>query len=186
MYNAEHANSRQIFHRAKHRVKQSSPSALGFSGTDAAFDHAQNSARPTQAATPTNRDVEAQHKVAIQFAQAFQSGDASQIAKLLAVDVRFIADGGGKAAAARRALDGREDLLNMFVGLHRSAHATGLASQAEWEVLEVNSRPALVVRFDGEVDTVFVLDIQQGTVHNIQAIRNPDKLVYLKRQLLTQ
>ena len=180
------ANSRQIFHRAKDRVRQSSP-------LDLVSTRAENSAHSAHATIAANHELESQHKelesrhkVATQFAQAFQSGDASQLAKLLSVDVRFIADGGGKASAARRPLEGRDDVLNLFVGLHRSAQSNGMASQAKFDVLEVNSQPALVVRIAGQLDTVFVLNIQQGTVRGIQAVRNPDKLAYLKRQLLTQ
>jgi RNA polymerase sigma factor (sigma-70 family) len=184
-------NSRQLFHRAKDRVKQTSPAALGVSRKDVMSDRPENttqsnSTHSAPTTTATNRDLEARHKVATQFAQAFQSGDASQLATLLAADVHFIADGGGKASAARRPLEGREEVLSLFVGLHRSAQSTGLASQAKFDVLEVNSQPALLVRVAGELDTVFVLSIQDGTVRGIQAVRNPDKLAYLKRQLLTQ
>jgi RNA polymerase sigma factor (sigma-70 family) len=172
------ANSRQIFHRAKDRVRQSSPA-------DFISGRSENAELAAQT-TATNREMEEQHKVASQFARAFQSGDASQLAKLLAVDVRFIADGGGKASAAKRPLAGREDVLNLFIGLHRSAQSTGMAAQAKLDVLEVNSQPAIVVRVGGEVDTVFVFSIQDGAVRGIQAVRNPDKLAYLKRQLVAQ
>lgn len=186
------ANSRQLFHRAKDRVKQTSPADFVSSKnvvsgrSNIASDAKEHSLHSAQSPTATNRDLESRHKVALQFAQAFQSGDASQLAKLLAADVRFVADGGGKASAARRPVEGRDDVLNLFIGLHRSAHATGHASQATWELLEVNSQPALVVRIAGELDTVFVLNIEEGSVRGIQAVRNPDKLAYLKRQLLTQ
>jgi RNA polymerase sigma factor (sigma-70 family) len=173
------ANSRQLFHRAKDRVRQTSPA-------DFTSGRTENATQSAHTGTATNRDLDAQHEVAAQFAQAFQSGDASQLAKLLAVDVRLIADGGGKALAARRPLEGREEVLNLFVGLHRTAHASGVASRARLDVLEVNSQPALVVRVGGELDTVFVLNIEEGAVRGIQVLRNPDKLAYLKRQLLTQ
>jgi RNA polymerase sigma factor (sigma-70 family) len=172
-------NSRQIFHRAKDRVRQSSPA-------DFMSVRTENATHSAQTSTAANREIEGNHKVAAQFAQAFQSGDASQLAKLLAVDVKFIADGGGKASAARRPLEGREDVLNLLVGLHRSAQASGLASRARLDVLEVNSEPALVVRVDGEVETVFVLSIKDGAIRGMQVVRNPDKLAYLRRQLLTQ
>ncbi len=168
------ANSRQMFHRAKDKVRETSPA--NFTGQkDAA-----------QITKDTNVELEARHDVAAQFAHAFQSGDVLQLTELLAADVRFTADGGGKVSAARRPLLGREEVLNFLVGLYRTAQASGIASLVTLNVLEVNSQPALVLRVGGELDGVFVLSIEAGTIWGIQVIRNPDKLVYLKRQLLSQ
>ena len=168
-------NSRQMFHRAKDKVRRTSPANFTLGRKEAA-----------QATTDANLELEARHNVAARFAQAFRSGDALQLTELLAADVRFTADGGGKVSAARRPLAGREEVLNFLVGLYRTAQASGIASQVTLNVLEVNSQPALALRVGGELDGVFVLSIGQGTIWGIQVIRNPDKLVYLKRQLLAQ
>jgi RNA polymerase sigma factor (sigma-70 family) len=173
------ANSRQLFHRAKERVGKISPANFALGRTEAGTPLA-------HVATETNHELEARHDVAARFAQAFRSGDALQLTELLAADVRFTADGGGKVSAARRPLAGREEVLNFLVGLYRTAQASGIASQVTLSVLEVNSQPALVLRIGGELDGVFVLSIEEGTIWGIQVIRNPDKLVYLKRQLMAQ
>jgi RNA polymerase sigma factor (sigma-70 family) len=172
------ANSRQMFHRAKDKVRQTSPANLGPGRTEFGT--------PSAHKTETDHSMESRHDVAARFAQAFRSGDALKLTELLAADVRFTADGGGKVSAARRPLAGREEVLNFLVGLYRTAHASGVASQVTLNVLEVNSQPALVLRIAGELDGVFVLSIEEGTIWGIQVIRNPDKLVYLKRQLLAQ
>ena len=151
------ANCRQLLHRARSKIRASRPAG--------------------------RKDPEARRALAAKFAEAFRSGDASQLAQLLAADVTFVADGGGKAAAARRPLQGRDAVLKLLVGLHRSGVATGVASQARIDVVDVNSEPALVLRVGGELDAVFVLAIDDDRVAAIRVVRNPDKLAYLKRQI---
>jgi RNA polymerase sigma-70 factor, ECF subfamily len=153
------ANSRQLLHRAKAKV------------------------RPGQGKAEAAHAPEAHRELASRFAEAFQSGDAETLTRLLAADVTFVSDGGGKVAAARRPLAGRDDVLKLLVGLHRSAHATGLASQITGQVTEVNQEPALVVRIGGQLDGVFVLSTDGRTISGISVVRNPDKLVFLNRQL---
>ena len=137
--------------------------------------------RPGRAAG--RRDPEARRALAAQFAEAFQSGDTARLAQLLAADVTFVADGGGKAAAARRPLQGRDSVLKLLAGLHRSVVASGIAQQARFEIVEVNSEPALAWRVGRELDSVFVLAIDGDRVADIRVVRNPDKLAYLKRQI---
>jgi RNA polymerase sigma-70 factor (TIGR02957 family) len=153
------ANSRQLLHRARAKVRS---------------EHS----RPEVAHAP-----EAHRQLATRFAEAFQSGDASTLTQLLAEDVTFVSDGGGKVASARRPLAGREQVLKFLVGLHRTAQATGIASQITGAVTEVNREPALIVHIAGQLDGVFVLSIGDGAVASIRVVRNPDKLVFLNRQL---
>jgi RNA polymerase sigma-70 factor (ECF subfamily) len=152
-------NSRQLLHRAKAKV------------------------RPERSRPDTVHAPEAHRELATRFAEAFQSGDASTLTQLLAEDVTFVADGGGKVASARRPLSGRDQVLKFLVGLHRTAQATGIASQITGQVTEVNQEPALVVHIRGQLDGVFVLSIEDSTVASIRVVRNPDKLVFLNRQL---
>lgn len=166
------ANSRQLFHRAKTKIRLR-PDLRG-------TEHAGHGRRSGSEASD---DQDSQRAIAVQFAEAFQSGDPAQLTELLAADVHFVADGGGRVPTARRPLAGRTDVLNLLMGLHRTAYANGFAAQATIEIMPVNSEPALIVRLAGELDTVFVLNIAEGTVRGIQVIRNPEKLVYLKRQL---
>lgn len=166
------ANSRQLFHRAK--------SKLRFADSRMKDGGAADRAR-TRLASDSSR--EARVAIANQFAQAFRSGDASALTQLLARDVGFVADGGGKVAAARRPLFGRDDVTKLLVGLNRAAQALGLLARATLHVTEVNSEPAMVIRLDGQIDGVFVLSIADGAVRNIRVVRNPDKLAYLDRQL---
>jgi len=151
------ANCRQLLHRARSKIRPDRPSGWN--------------------------NPEARRALAEKFAEAFRSGDASQLAQLLAADVTFVADGGGKAAAAGRPLHGRDTVLKLLVGLYRSGVGSGVASQAQVHVVDVNSEPALVLRIGGELEAVFVLAVDADRVAAIRVVRNPDKLSYLKRQI---
>ena len=153
------ANSRQLFHRAKVKIRRPRLEAERAQGR------------------------EARRAVAARFAEAFQAGDASGLTALLAADVTFVADGGGKAVAIRKPMAGRDTVVKLLVGFNRSARASGLAAQASMDVSEINAEAALVVRVHDRLDGVFVLSIADGVITSIQVVRNPDKLSDLERQL---
>ena len=170
------ANSRQLFHRARTKVRMTADGDVGALNRN-------RTARPARVIKDGPEARDARRSIAARFARAFQSSDASELAELLAADVRFVADGGGKAAAARRPFAGREDVVSLLVGFVRSARASGLASRATMELREVNSEAAVVLRVDGQLESVFVLGIDGGAITDIRVVRNPDKLAYLGRQL---
>ena len=167
------ANSRQLFHRAKTSVRLSAAP-----GADKADPTRRALPRPTSKVSREERLA-----LASRFAQAFRSADASQLTELLAADVSFMADGGGKVAAARRPLLGRDDVVKLLIGLNRSAETTGLAARATFHVIEANAEPAVVIRVDGRLDGVWVFSVADGAIAGIRVVRNPDKLAYLDRQL---
>jgi len=159
------ANSRQLLHRAKERLR----------GADTSVPEAAASVKAS--ATYASREV------AERFAAVFYAGDAAGFAGLLADDVTFISDGGGKVSAARRPLAGRDTVVHLLVGIHRGARALGLAQVASVTPVEVNGEPAVAVRIDGRLDSIYVLSPRDGGVGRISVIRNPDKLAYIARQL---
>jgi RNA polymerase sigma-70 factor (ECF subfamily) len=150
-------NSRQLLHRAKARLTK---------------------ARPTLTGT-----AESRRAIAERFARAFGSGDAAALTAMLARDVGMWSDGGGKASAARRPLLGCEEVANFLVGLHRTAAHAGLLSRASTVIEDVNSEPALILRVDGRLESVFVLSIEGETVSGIRVVRNPDKLAHIGSKL---
>ena len=150
-------NSRQLFHRAKQRL---------------------TSERPRLTGTPTSRRAAAER-----FARAFASGDGSELMTMLRNDVSMWTDGGGKATAARRPLIGRDEVVNFLVGLYRTAQTTGRLPDVSWAIEEVNSEPALVVRLDQHLESIFVVSIDNDVISEIRVIRNPDKLARIDRQM---
>ena len=151
-------NSRQLLHRAKARL------AAG---------------RPTLSGTAVSRRA-----VAERFARAFSDGDGAQLKSLLTQDVGMWSDGGGKALAAKRPLAGRDEVLNFLLGLYRTAHTLGVARDATFEIRDVNAEPAIVLWVGQRLESVFVLSIGDvDTISAIRAVRNPDKLARIDRQL---
>jgi RNA polymerase sigma-70 factor, ECF subfamily len=150
-------NSRQLLHRAKARLQDGRP-------------------RPTGTA-PSRRAI------AERFARAFSSGNGAELTALLAEDVSMLSDGGGKVSAARRPLDGREQVLNFLIGVHRIAEKAGLIGRASLRIEDVNAEPALILRLERRLESVFVFSIDDDAITAIRVVRNPDKLAYIERQL---
>ena len=105
---------------------------------------------------------------------------------MLADDVGFWSDGGGKVLAARRPIFGRDSVVQVLVGIRRTAPSLGIALDAVTiDVVEVNHEPALVLRVSGHIDSVYTLSIEDDAIAAIRIVRNPDKLRFLDRQLLS-
>jgi RNA polymerase sigma-70 factor (ECF subfamily) len=151
------ANSRQILHRARERVAAGRPRA--------------------------DSDEPIKRELARRFVAAFTSGDATELTNLLAADVKFFGDGGGKVAAARRPLVGREAVLNLLSGIRRSAAVQGVLPEVRIEMIDVNFDPAFVIRLAGRLDSVYSLEISDHAVQALRVVRNPDKLAFIERQL---
>jgi RNA polymerase sigma factor (sigma-70 family) len=152
-------SSRQLLHRAKTKVAEGRWRLTG---------------------TTTSRRA-----VASRFAQAMLSGDDAALRSMLAADVGLWSDGGGKVLAARRPLLGRDEVVKFLVGLHRTAFSR-VGPEGSAEMTEVNREPALVMRFRGELDSVYVISIEGDAISGVRIIRNPDKLAYIEHQLASQ
>jgi RNA polymerase sigma-70 factor (ECF subfamily) len=152
------ANCRQLFHRAKTRVA---------------------------GRRPRFRDAaDAKHPLVSRFVNALRDGDGEALTSVLAEDVGFWSDGGGKVLAARRPVFGRESVVQVLVGIRRTAPAIGIPLDAVTiDLVEVNHEPALLLRIAGRVDSVYTLTIEDDAIAAIRIVRNPDKLRFLERQL---
>jgi len=72
-------------------------------------------------------------------------------------------------------------VLKLLVGLRRTA--APFAASLSSDVAIVNGEPAIVVRVGDQIDSVYVCSIADGVIVTIRAVRNPEKLEYLKAQL---
>jgi hypothetical protein len=57
-----------------------------------------------------------------------------------------------------------------------------IAATASIEPAQVNGYPALILRFDGEIDTVIAVRIDDGLITGLYAVRNPQKLSHMERE----
>jgi RNA polymerase sigma-70 factor (ECF subfamily) len=73
--------------------------------------------------------------------------------------------------------------LAPVVGADRVAHVLGrIATTASLRPAQVNGHPALIVRRDGEVDTVLAVRLDDGLISGLYAVRNPAKLSHMRRE----
>jgi RNA polymerase sigma-70 factor, ECF subfamily len=116
-------------------------------------------------------DPQQTEQITAQFLAAAASGDVDALIGMLAPDVKWIADGGGKVSAARKPVVGATKVARAIVGLVRR----GLVDM-RIELVTANSAPAVLVYSGDQVDIVIAVDVVDGKIANFYAIRNPEKL----------
>ena len=139
---------RQLFNRAKDRIAAE---------------------RPRFQANP-----EEHRRLLEEFMRAARNGDLDGLTNLLAEDVTFWADGGGKVrGAALQPVRGRADVARFVIGVTARFTPAG----AQLAVADVNGKPTLLIRHpDGTPAIVVSIDVNRSRIRNIWAIGNPDKL----------
>lgn len=152
------AACRQLFHRARLRIAER---------------------------RPRNRFVDNEKRALVsRFVEAMRTADGAELTRVLAEDVGFWGDGGGKVIATRRPITGRERVVKMLLGFRRTAAAAGIAlHRVSLEIAEVNYEPAMIIRVDGKIDSVYTCSLAGGFIDGLRVVRNPDKLAYISRQL---
>jgi RNA polymerase sigma-70 factor (ECF subfamily) len=110
-------------------------------------------------------------RITTDFLAAATTGDVEQLMATLAPDVVWTADSNGKASAARRPVLGAEKVAKLVLGLLRTAGSLGRIEPAVY-----NNTPAMVLRLDDHLECVITLEITDGRITNLYAMRNPDKL----------
>jgi RNA polymerase sigma-70 factor, ECF subfamily len=108
------------------------------------------------------------------FMLAAGSGDLDGLVGLLAEDVIFWADGGGKVrGAALQPIYGRIAVASFVIGVTSRFTPSG----AGFLVTDVNGKPTLLIRHaDGKAAYVVSIAVGEKGISNIWAIANPDKL----------
>ena len=111
-----------------------------------------------------------------EFLAAVTEGDLAGLERLLADDVVFYADGGGKAPAIQHPLHGATPVARFLLGLVRRGRPMGV----RLEPVVANAQPALrLATSDGAVLGVLSFEIADGRVVAFRNQINPDKLGHL-------
>jgi RNA polymerase sigma-70 factor (ECF subfamily) len=122
---------------------------------------------------------EAHRQILTHFTQAVSQGELAGLLELLADDVELWADGGGKALGAIASpLHGREAVSSFLLASRRF-----VSPSSQIDVVEINGAPALMVQVGGKARVILSLGIDQGQVHAIWVMGNPDKLQSLNQVL---
>jgi RNA polymerase sigma-70 factor (ECF subfamily) len=105
------------------------------------------------------------------FLAACYSGDVRGLLELMSPDVGVVADGGGKAKAARRPVVGADKVARLLVGIA----GDGLGSLAV-RFARINGQVGVVAETSSAPVVVAIADVVDGLVHRVYIFANPDKL----------
>jgi RNA polymerase sigma-70 factor (ECF subfamily) len=110
------------------------------------------------------------------FLAACETGDVAGLERMLAEDVVFTGDGGGRGPAVREPVVGAVRVARFLAGLGRQLGRLGLRA----ELVEVNGGPGLrVLDPADDVLNVMAFDVAGGRVVAVHSVVNPDKLRHL-------
>jgi Sigma-70, region 4 len=144
------ANCRQIFARARQRID----------GQQARYEASR----------------EQSEALARSFLAAARDGDFGQLVDLLAADVAFYGDGGGKATSTPQPVFGRDKVAAFLLDLVGQA----MRWEITFEPVLVNGGPGLITHDpQGKVVSVLSIEVLDGVVQTVRGVTNPDKLQHL-------
>jgi len=121
-------------------------------------------------------DPEQTARITTEFMAAASSGDVQTVMSMLAPDVAWTADSGGKASAARRPVVGAQKVARAVVGLVSRGMQV---PDVRVEMVVCNAAPAVLLYRADHLEGVFTIEIVDGKITNFYAMRNPDKLAAL-------
>lgn len=113
------------------------------------------------------------------YLDVIRKGDTGRLEKMLYEDVLVVSDGGGKAAAFLKPVQGRSNVLALLMGLKNK-----FFDQVRVEFGEVNHMPALFYLGGDQPVTCQILIIENDQIVGSYIIRNPDKLKELEKKLV--
>jgi len=118
-------------------------------------------------------DPQQSEQITAQFLAAAASGDVEALISMLAPDVVWTADSGGKVSAARRPVVGAQKVAAVLIGIMRLGRRI---PDVRIETAICNSAPAVVVYSGDRLEGIFLVEVSDGKITNFYAIRNPEKL----------
>ncbi len=121
-------------------------------------------------------DPQRNAEITAQFLATAASGDVDALMAMLAPDVAWTADGGGKVSAARKPVVGAQRVARAIAGLVRRT-----AGRARLDMVTCNSAPAVLLYLDDQLEGVITVEIVDDKITNFYVMRNPDKLTTLAR-----
>ncbi len=118
-------------------------------------------------------DRREREKLAARFFDALREGDVEGLRELLAADVQFVGDGGGKAPQLARSIIGAEKVARVLASIFPWLVRIDVTVQPH----QVNGQPGAIFRDrDGKVLNAVALDVLDGRIQTIRSVQNPDKL----------
>ncbi|GAA0134527.1 RNA polymerase sigma-70 factor [Paenibacillus sp. YSY-4.3] len=105
------------------------------------------------------------------FLITLEQGDIDHLLSLLNEDVIFFADGGGKVLAFKHPIQTREQVARVLLDGFRTIQGT-----FQFETVPLNGETGIVIRSENEIVAAIFIQLQDGKLARMFAVRNPDKL----------
>ena len=112
-----------------------------------------------------------QKQITAQFLDASTKGDLQDLLLLLAKDVTFCSDGGGKVVAVLKPIYGAVKVARMLLAIRRKWLLNSVSHLAD-----INGQPGMIQYLDGHIHSVMTFEIVDGCIQSIYSVRNPEKL----------
>jgi RNA polymerase sigma-70 factor (ECF subfamily) len=123
--------------------------------------------------------ADTQRQLLTGFMQAVRAGEMTALMNLLAEDVTFWGDGGGKVkGAATHPIAGRLAVARFLLGTW-NVFRRSLPEGSRVELAEVNRQPALITRAGDRAFAVLTIEVDAQQIRTIRIIANPEKLAHV-------
>jgi len=113
------------------------------------------------------------------FLSATTDGNIDGLLSVLSTDVELHSAHGGKAQAARNTLRGAEVVSKFMLGLREKS--------CDWDVvpkvIPMNGRTGIAFILNGQLQSVFRFEVEDGRIARVYATVNPDKLAHVAEAL---
>jgi len=113
------------------------------------------------------------------FLDCWHQGDLQTLIALMAEDITFWSDGGGKVVAAQKPLYGCMKVARVLVAIRHSRLTPTLISQ----VIAVNDQLGVINMVDEKPHSTFSFEFAGDRIQSIFAVVNPEKLRAIKLAL---
>ncbi len=109
-----------------------------------------------------------------EFMLALEAGDLEGLTQMLAEDISWWSDGGGKVKAITKPAYGRDFVIKLLTAFIRL-----WPSSLKMEIFEFNGESALILRMDDQLSGVAFFELHDQHITAVRAVVNPDKLAHL-------
>jgi RNA polymerase sigma-70 factor (ECF subfamily) len=123
-------------------------------------------------------DQQQQEQITIKFLEATNQGNLQDLMSLLAKDVTYWSDGGGRVTAALKPLQGAMKVSRFLLALRSKWLATAVS-----HLIEVNGQSGLMVILNDRIQSVTTFDVVNDSIQSIYTVRNPEKLQRISETL---
>lgn len=117
---------------------------------------------------------EVHNRIVNEFMHAVDAGNLDGLTQMLAEDVTWWIDGGGKVKAITRPAHGRDAVMKYITAFVRQ-RPPGF----EMEIGECNGEAALIMRSGDQLSGVAFFEVRDQRITTVRAVFNPDKLAHL-------